>query len=190
MRRWMPDDLLNAEPFDGDEAYTGGTQSGYFTELLVNDVEESQIPTNTSDPTINEAHAVAKSSQGAPGLAYAEYGLGQAAGLAQPVPTRRAARGRGPRDGSAASVVRPAGRAPMGGSDPAGQAPGSPPRWGAWPRSLPPLPFSSWRAARPPRVRARSEGGRAGRRTRAYPTAEGVALASLWLALLGRCACT
>jgi hypothetical protein len=43
---------------------TGGTQSGYFTELLVNDVEESQIPTNTSEPTINEDHAAAKSSRG------------------------------------------------------------------------------------------------------------------------------
>jgi hypothetical protein len=43
---------------------TGATQSGYFTDLLVNDLEESQVAAPTSDPNINEGPAAAKSSQG------------------------------------------------------------------------------------------------------------------------------
>ncbi|KAL6838731.1 hypothetical protein ACP4OV_031445 [Aristida adscensionis] len=71
-------DIAPGRPFfSGKCAYTqsqiskhlnlapGGTQSGYVvTDLLVNDVEEYQIPSHTIDPTINEAHATTKSSQG------------------------------------------------------------------------------------------------------------------------------
>ncbi|RLN23807.1 NAM-like protein [Panicum miliaceum] len=57
-------DLLEHEEGDVEEAGTGGTQTGFFTDLMLNEVEESQIPEHTSHPTINEANATAKSSQG------------------------------------------------------------------------------------------------------------------------------
>ena len=65
--------------------------------------------------------------QARPGLrTRSTYGLGLGAGLARPVPTRRAARGRGPRDGSAAPVVRRGTSAPRPGSGPRRE--GRPPR--------------------------------------------------------------
>ena len=43
---------------------TDGTQAGYFTDLLVNDLEETQVAQPTSDPTIDDGPAAAKCSQG------------------------------------------------------------------------------------------------------------------------------
>ncbi|PVH33385.1 hypothetical protein PAHAL_9G640600 [Panicum hallii] len=69
----LPEDLLDAHQFHLEEACTGDsfqthtsydTDTGYFTDLLVNDVEESQHPTPPTGPTIHHAPASAKSSQG------------------------------------------------------------------------------------------------------------------------------
>ncbi|KAL6888869.1 hypothetical protein ACP4OV_009895 [Aristida adscensionis] len=59
-----PVDLLNSTSFDLEEGCNGGTQSGYFTDLLVNDVQESQIPSYTNAQTNIDTNATAKSSQG------------------------------------------------------------------------------------------------------------------------------
>lgn len=42
----------------------GSMQSGYFTSLLVNDVEASQIAAHQNDPINNEAPAGSKGAQG------------------------------------------------------------------------------------------------------------------------------
>ncbi|RLM80361.1 glutathione S-transferase T3-like [Panicum miliaceum] len=66
----VPEDLLNAVQVDVEEASTGGMDSGYYTDLLVNgeqqsqDITPSSDPTPPSDPTILNARATAKSSLG------------------------------------------------------------------------------------------------------------------------------
>ncbi|CAL4915205.1 unnamed protein product [Urochloa decumbens] len=65
----VPEDLLNVEQVDLEEDCNGGTNSGYYTDLLVNGADQSQDltptdPTPPSDPTIQHDRATAKSSQG------------------------------------------------------------------------------------------------------------------------------
>ena len=43
---------------------TDSAQAGYFTDLLVSDIEETQVAQPTSDPTIDDGPAAAKCSQG------------------------------------------------------------------------------------------------------------------------------
>ncbi|PUZ74946.1 hypothetical protein GQ55_1G107300 [Panicum hallii var. hallii] len=60
----LPDDLLSAEQFNVDDGCNGAMDSGYYTDLLVNDDEDSQDHAPPSDPTIHRAPAAATSSQG------------------------------------------------------------------------------------------------------------------------------
>ncbi|KAG2598248.1 hypothetical protein PVAP13_5KG475800 [Panicum virgatum] len=60
----MPEDLVNTEHIDVNDGCNDGTQAGYFTDLLVNDLEETQVAQPTSDPTIDDGPAAAKCSQG------------------------------------------------------------------------------------------------------------------------------
>ncbi|KAG2620916.1 hypothetical protein PVAP13_3NG234578, partial [Panicum virgatum] len=60
----MPEDLLNSEQFDVEDGCKGVTDSVYFTDLLVNDYEDSQIPSPPSDPSSQHALTAAKTSYG------------------------------------------------------------------------------------------------------------------------------
>uniref|UniRef100_A0A0E0F1R6 Uncharacterized protein n=1 Tax=Oryza meridionalis TaxID=40149 RepID=A0A0E0F1R6_9ORYZ len=60
---WKAQGLFIGEQVTDEEVCTDGTQSGYFTDLLVNDVDESQFAAPTSGPISNGAPTAAKSSQ-------------------------------------------------------------------------------------------------------------------------------
>jgi len=55
---------LNGEQLDGTQTRTGAMDSRCYTNLLVNEGEDSQDAAPTSDPTIHETPATTKSSQG------------------------------------------------------------------------------------------------------------------------------
>uniref|UniRef100_J3MN97 Uncharacterized protein n=1 Tax=Oryza brachyantha TaxID=4533 RepID=J3MN97_ORYBR len=60
----MPENVQNDTQANDDEVYNGAMDTRSYTDLLMSGSQESHDDTPTSEATIHQAHATAKSSQG------------------------------------------------------------------------------------------------------------------------------